>query len=206
MSDQLFEVAFSGQISDGANADEVRVKVAKLFNADEAKLAQLFSGKRIVIKKNIDQATANKYRTALARAGAECEVAPVGGAVEAAPQPASEPAPAAAPQPAAEPAPAAAPQPAAPAATSQEYESSYDGELAPPPQTDPLGITGDQIEELAASIAPVGSELQDDYEAPQEPDIDITGFDIAPVGSELSTAKKEPDPPPPDTSGITLAD
>jgi hypothetical protein len=92
------------------------------------------------------------------------------------------------------------------ASTSQEYESSYDGELAPPPQTDPLGITGDQIEDLAASIAPVGSELQDDYEAPQEPDIDITGFDIAPVGSELSTAKKEPDPPPPDTSGLTLAD
>ena len=205
MSDQLFEVAFSGQISDGANADEVRAKVAKLFNADEAKLEQLFSGKRIVIKKNIDQATANKYRTALGRAGAECEIAPMGGAVEATPQPAAESAPAAAPQPAAEPAPAAAPQPAA-AATSQEYESSYDGESAPPPQTDPLGITGDQIEDLAASIAPVGSELQDDYEAPQEPDIDITGFDIAPVGSELSTAKKEPDPPPPDTSGITLAD
>ena len=192
MSDQLFEVAFSGQISDGANADEVRVKVAKLFNADEAKLTQLFSGKRIVIKKNIDQATANKYRTALARAGAECEIAPVGGAVEAAPQPAAEPAPAAAPQPA--------------ATSSQEYESSYDGEAAPPPQTDPLGITGEQIEDLAASLAPVGSELQDDYYAPQEPDIDITGFDIAPVGSELSTAKKEPDPPPPDTSGITLAD
>jgi hypothetical protein len=179
-----------------------------LFNADEAKLAQLFSGKRIVIKKNIDRATASKYQTALARAGAECEIAALGGAVEAAPKPAAEPAPAAAPQPAAEPAPAAAPQPAASAAaaTSQEYESSYEGEVAPPPQTDPLGITGDQIEDLAASIAPVGSELQDDYQAPEEPDIDITGFDIAPVGSELSTAKKEPDPPPPDTSGITLAD
>lgn len=196
MSDQLFEVAFSGQISDGANADEVRARVAKLFNADEAKLAQLFSGKRIVIKKNIDRATASKYQTALARAGAECEIAALGGAVEAAPKPAAEAALAAAPQPAA----------SAAAATSQEYESSYEGEVAPPPKTDPLGITGDQIEDLAASIAPVGSELQDDYQAPEEPDIDITGFDIAPVGSELSTAKKEPDPPPPDTSGITLAD
>jgi hypothetical protein len=174
MSDQLFEVAFSGQISDGANADEVRARVAKLFNADEAKLAQLFSGKRIVIKKNIDRATASKYQTALARAGAECEIAALGGAVEAAPKPAAEAALAAAPQPAA----------SAAAATSQEYESSYEGEV----------------------VAPVGSELQDDYQAPEEPDIDITGFDIMPVGSELSTAKKEPDPPPPDTSGITLAD
>ena len=58
MSDQLFEVAFSGQISEGANPDEVKARVGKMFNADETKLAQLFSGRRVVIKKNIDQATA----------------------------------------------------------------------------------------------------------------------------------------------------
>jgi hypothetical protein len=199
MSDQLFEVAFSGQVSEGANPEEVKARVGKMFNADQAKLVQLFSGKRIVIKKNVDQATANKYLTALNRAGAECEIVPMAG---------GGPAAAAAETPAAAesvPAAEAAPQPAA-AAVSQEYESSYDGDVAPPPQTDPLGITGDQIEDLAVSIAPVGSELQDDYQQAEEPDIDITGFDIAPVGSELSTAKKEPDPPPPDTSGITLAD
>jgi ribosomal protein L12E/L44/L45/RPP1/RPP2 len=199
MSDQLFEVAFSGQVSEGANPEEVKARVGKMFNADQAKLVQLFSGKRIVIKKNVDQATANKYLTALNRAGAECEIVPMAGggpaAAAAATPAAAEPAPAA----------EAAPQPAA-AAVSQEYESSYDGDVAPPPQTDPLGITGDQIEDLAVSIAPVGSELQDDYQQAEEPDIDITGFDIAPVGSELSTAKQEPDPPPPDTSGITLAD
>jgi hypothetical protein len=197
MSDQLFEVAFSGQVSAGANLDDVKAKLGKMFNADEAKLAQLFSGKRIVIKKNVDQATANKYQTALVRAGAECEIVPIGGA-------ASTESPAAAAAAARlEPVPAADPPPAAAA---QDYESSYDGEIAPPPQTDPLGITGDQIEDLAVSIAPVGSELQDDYQAPEEPDIDITGFEIAPVGSELSTARKEADPPPPDTTGLTLAD
>lgn len=192
MSDQLFEVAFSGQISEGANLEEVKTRVGKMFNADDAKLAQLFSGKRIVIKKNIDQATAAKYKTALNRAGAECEICAAGGEV-AAPQTAT-------PKPPADPAPAAA----APAAA--EYESSYDGDVPPPPKTDPLGITGDQIEDLAASIAPVGSELKDDYKEPEAPDIDITGFDIAPVGSDLGVAKKDPDPPPPDTTGITLAD
>ncbi len=191
MSDQLFEVAFSGQISEGANLEEVKARVGKMFNADDAKLAQLFSGKRIVIKKNIDQATAAKYKTALNRAGAECEISSKGG--EAAPaQPAAA-------TPTAEPAAKPAPPPT-------EYETSYDGEVEPPPQTDPLGITGDQIEDLAASIAPVGSELQDEYKEAEEPDIDITGFNIAPVGSDLSDAKKEQDPPPPDTSGITLAD
>ncbi len=196
MSDQLFEVAFSGQISEGANADEVRAKLGKMFNADDAKLDQLFSGKRIVIKKNIDQATAAKYRTALNRAGAECEVKPLGGAAAATPAPAAE-------KPAAEPGSAGSAPAAAPA---QTFESQYDGEVAPPPQTDPLGITGDQIEDLEASIAPVGSELQNDYSEPDEPDIDITGLDVAPVGSDLGSTKKEPDPPPPDTSGISLAD
>ncbi|MCP4389053.1 MAG: hypothetical protein GY802_12215 [Gammaproteobacteria bacterium] len=203
MSDQLFEVAFSGQVSDGANPDEVKARVGKMFNADDAKLVQLFSGKRIVIKKSVDQATANKYLTALNRAGAECEIAPMGGSAAAIAVAESSPA-AAEPAPVAE-APAAAQLDAA-APVSQEYESSYEGEVAPPPQTDPLGITGDQIEDLAISMAPVGSELQDDYQEPEEPDIDITGFDIAPVGSELSTTKKEDDPPPPDISGITLAD
>ena len=193
MSDQLFEVAFSGQISEGANLEEVKARVGKIFNADDAKLAQLFSGKRIVIKKNIDQATAAKYKTALNRAGAECEVSSSGGAV-----PVVQAATAA---------PAAAPaQSAVASSPSSEYETSYDGEVEPPPQTDPLGITGDQIEDLAVSVAPVGSELQDSYTEPEAPQIDLTGLDIAPVGSDIGSTRKDPEPPPPDTSGITLAD
>jgi hypothetical protein len=193
MSDQLFEVAFSGQISADAKLDEVKARVAKMFNADDAKLAQLFSGKRIVIKKNIDQATAAKYKTALNRAGAECEVKAMGGA--AAPGSAEA---------AKKPAAAAAKAPAA--AAPVQIETSYDGETPPPPQTDPLGISGDQIEDLEASIAPVGSELQDDYEEPEAPEFDLSGLDVAPVGAVLDTAKKKPDPPPPDTSGISMAD
>ena len=79
MSDQLFEVAFFGKDSEDASLDEVKAKDARMFNADDAKQAQLFSGKRVVIKKNIDRATAAKYETALNRAGAQCEVAPMGG-------------------------------------------------------------------------------------------------------------------------------
>jgi hypothetical protein len=202
MSDQLFEVAFSGQISAGADPQEVKAKVGKIFNADDAKLAQLFSGNRIVIKKNIDQATAAKYQTALNRAGAECEISPLGGEA-AAPQTAT----AAATDTAAPTAPAEAAAPAASAApVSQQIETSYDGEVIPPPQTDPLGITGDQIEDLAVSMAPIGSELQDTYQQAEEPEIDTSEFEIAPVGSELGKPKKEADPPPPDTSGITMAD
>ena len=190
MSDQLFEVAFSGQISTGADLDEVKARVAKMFNADDAKLAKLFSGKRIVIKKNIDQATALKYKTALNQAGAECEVTSPGGAVPAAQAPVA----------------ASAESIATSTSSSTDYETAYEGEVEPPPQTDPLGISGDQIEDLAVSVAPIGSELQDAHEEPEIPEIDITGLDIAPVGSEIGSTKKDQDPPPPDTSGITLAD
>lgn len=195
MSDQIFEVAFSGKIMEGANLDEVKARLGKMFNADDAKLAQLFSGKRVVIKKNIDQATADKYKTALNRAGAECELSSSGG-VAATPTAAASDEPAAAP-----PEPAASTTPA-----STEYETAYDGDVEPPPQIDPLGITGDQIEDLAASLAPVGSELQDDHQDPEAPEIDTAGLDVAPVGSDIGSTKKEADPPPPDTSGITLAD
>ena len=87
-----------------------------------------------------------------------------------------------------------------------QIETSYDGEVAPPPQTDPLGITGDDIEDLQASIAPPGSELLSDYSDPEEPQIDLAGLEVAPVGSDLDVSKKEAPPPPPDTTGITMAD
>ena len=193
MSDQLFEVAFSGQIADGADLDQVKARVGKMFNADETKIAQLFSGKRIVIKKNIDQATAAKYRAALNKAGAICDVKAMGAPAETAPAAAPEPAPAATPEPAS-------------AAAPVQIETQYDGDVAPPPQTDPLGITGDDIEDLEASIAPVGSELQSDYSDPDEPQFDLGGLEVAPVGSDLDVSKKEAPPPPPDTTGITMAD
>ncbi len=211
MAGELYEVAFYGKIKEGEDAQLVKTKVAKLFNADEAKLAQLFSGKRIVIKKNVDAATANKYRVALDQAGAQCEVAPMGGGEVPAQAAAAATEPAASPTEPAQAAPAAPSQSASAPITAASdpasvYEAKGGGEVAPPPQTDPLGITGDQIDDLAASIAPVGSELQSEYKNDAEPAIDLSGLDMAPVGSDIGTGKKEPDPPPPDTSGITMAD
>jgi hypothetical protein len=190
MSDQLYEVAFSGQISEGADLDNVKAKVAKMFNADDAKLALLFSGKRVVIKKNIDQATAAKYQTALGRAGAQCEIRP--------PIAIASPAPAVA-------APATA-EKSASAASAVQIETGDHGEVAPPPVIDPLGITASDIEDLAVSIAPVGSEMQDEHQEVETPKFDLSEFDMAPVGSELNPSTKKPDPPPPDTSGISMAD
>ena len=69
-----YEIAFSGQLVPGAQLELVKANLAKLFQADEQRLALLFSGRRIVIKSNLDAAGAEKYRSTLERAGALIEV------------------------------------------------------------------------------------------------------------------------------------
>ena len=188
MSDELFEVAFSGVIREGENSEDVKARVGKMFKADEAKVAQLFSGKRIVIKKKVDLQTATKYENALKKAGAVCELKSLTPPETPVVAPASSP--------------AEAPVEVA-AAPASKADDDY---LTAPPQTDPLGITGDQIEDLSVSIAPVGSVLQDEIKEIEEPDIDISEFQIAPVGADIGVGKKQPDPPPPDTTGLSIKD
>ncbi|MCH7880932.1 MAG: hypothetical protein IIB69_05000 [Proteobacteria bacterium] len=203
MSDELFEVAFSGQIVDGTNPEEVKTRIRKMFKADDAKIATLFSGNRVIIKKNIDQLTATKYKAALFQAGAVCEIISMSaGGAAASPAPAQQ----AGEVPASPSAQKSEPAPAPTETPDVSIETGDWGEVEPPPQVDPLGITGDQIEDLDATVAPVGSAVLDKIEEMPEPQFDLSEFDIAPVGSDLGSAKKEPDPPPPDTTGITMAD
>lgn len=71
---QTFEVVFTGQTLPGADPLQVRQGLQRLFNASDAVLDQFFSGRRIVVKRDLDAAGAEKYRQAFARAGALLEV------------------------------------------------------------------------------------------------------------------------------------
>lgn len=187
MSEALYEVAFSGKIVEGANPAQVKAKIGAMFKADAARLEQMFSGNRIVIKKNVDAATAKKFHAAFKNAGAICEVKSQ----------------AAGKAPSAEQKPAAVGRPA-PAASKKASVTS--GNAPEAPQTDPLGITASDISELSASLAPVGSLVQDAIKEVPAPSLDVSNLGMAPVGSDLGQKPKEKSPPPPDTSGITLAD
>jgi len=184
MSDELFEVAFSGQIKDGADLEQVKAKVAAMFKADATKLAHLFSGKRMVIKKNIDQAMANKYQTALSNAGAICEIKSLNTELETRPS-------------------APRVEKMAPLETQSAKPA---GDVPAAPQTDPLGITANDISELSAALAPVGSDMQDEIKQVAAPEFDISGMDMAPAGSDLGEMKKPESPPPPNTDGLSLVD
>lgn len=200
MSTNTYEVAFKGEIADGASPEKVKSNIAQMFKADAAKLAQLFSGNRVVIKKGIDEQTAMKYKAAFTKAGAVCEVVSLE---------------------AEQSADSGKQQTAVSAADAKnEVSGSTTNTSAPPvvkkamsgtasnvpgvPQTVPLDISGDQIQELAASVAPVGSDMQDSKQEVPDLVVDLTGMEMAPAGSDLVEHKEKPVPPPPDTSGLSI--
>lgn len=186
MSEELYEVAFSGVIIEGADLEQVKAKVGAMFKADATKLTQLFSGKRVVIKKDIDQATANKYKSALTNAGAVCEVKSLSETVSPAPVSAAM----------AEEKPVVKVSPKAPRA--------FSGDIPAAPKTDPLGITANDISELDISVAPVGSDMQNEIKEVVAPEFDISCLEMAAPGSDLGEIKKGDAPPPPDTTGLKM--
>ncbi len=71
---QYFEIAFSGQLLPSAELSQTKAAIIRLFKADEAALARLFSGVRVVIKSRVDAATAAQYQAAFKQAGAVLEL------------------------------------------------------------------------------------------------------------------------------------
>jgi len=179
----LYEIAFSGQLLPGARLEQVEANLSKLFQADAQRIAQLFSGRRIVIKQNLDFAAVEKYRQAMERAGAQVEVRPMPvdvEEIELAPPPVE-----AAPVPSES---AAAPQPLK-VAPRDEYMAAFVDVEAPD-----------------FGIAPVGADLQDTRAPVQTPTLDLSQFSLAPLGSDMSERRRATDLPAPDTSHLKLVD
>src|SRR5437868_3900842 len=70
----LYEIVFAGEVIPGAQLQLVKNNLAKLFQADDQRIALLFSGRRLVLKSNLEAAAAEKYRATLERAGAKAQV------------------------------------------------------------------------------------------------------------------------------------
>lgn len=184
----LYEIAFSGQLVPGAQLESVKANLAKLFQADAQRIAALFSGRRIVIKNNLDAAAAEKYRATLERAGALVEVRSMAVAIEEielAPPPAAEPAP------------------ARPTGAAEAEQAATPGRLQVAPRDEYMAAFA-EVEAPDFGIAPVGSDLQDDKAEPQAPDLDLSQFSLAPPGSDMGQAKAPPAGPPPDISHLKL--
>lgn len=179
-----YEIAFSGQLVEGAPLASVQANLARLFQADAQRIAQLFSGRRVVIKNNLDAAGAEKYRLTLERAGAVVEVLTMlVEEVELAPPPA--------------PAPVAAP------AVTAAVGAANPGRLHVAPRDEYMAAFAD-VDAPDFGIAPVGVDLQDAKPEVPAPKVDLSQFSLAPAGSDMGQAKAAPAGPPPDTSYLSL--
>lgn len=178
---RLYEIAFSGRLMPGAQPDAVKANLARLFQADAQRIALLFSGRRMVIKNNLDEAVAEKYRIALERAGALAEVSAMDVEVEEVEM---------------------APPPPMPASAAQD-EFAPVRRLQVAPRDEYMAAFVD-VEAPDFGIAPVGADLQDRKPEPQAPAVDLSALSLAPVGSDMGQAKAAPAAPAPDVSHIRM--
>ncbi|WP_407291457.1 hypothetical protein [Stutzerimonas zhaodongensis] len=180
-----YEISFSGELAPGAKLEQVEANLARLFQADAQRIAVLFSGRRIIIKQDLDHASVEKYRQAMARAGAIAEVRPMPVEVEE-----IELAP---------------PPPEEPIREPQSPTSASPLPLKVTPRDEYMAAFVD-VEAPDFGIAPVGADLQDARAPVQPPAVDLSQFSLAPVGSDMAERRRASDAPVPDTSHLKLVD
>ncbi len=177
-----FEVVFHGQARPGVDAAQARARIGQLFQVDGRQLDVLFSGRRIVIKQGLDESAANKYCQAIERAGALCEIHPVGAGQAASETPASAAAPAA--------------SAAAPVSVSS---------AGPEPRDEYMAAFVD-VEAPNLPLAELGADMQESYRDYAPLDLDLSAFSLAEVGSDLEQLPRETPPAAPDTSHLRVID
>jgi len=74
MSDKQFDIIFRGDIVFGHQLSDVKAKLQNLFKADAAKIDALFSGRPVPLKRGLDEVSAQKYKEALIKAGAQVDI------------------------------------------------------------------------------------------------------------------------------------
>jgi hypothetical protein len=69
---ELYQIVFDGTLTGEIAVDKVKSNLGAMFKMNATQVEALFSGKPIVIKRNVDEATAKKYQAAFTKAGAQC--------------------------------------------------------------------------------------------------------------------------------------
>jgi len=216
MSNVIYAIVFKGEILEGFQPISVKAHMAKMLKADAGKMAALFSGKQVVLKRTPKKEEAIKYATALKKVGADIKVK----AVQA---PAAAPAPATTSS--ASPASGAGTAPAAVDTSAISLAENDDTPLAPPREVEAVevDISGISIAENDNSpLAPPreieavevdisGITIAEDdgspLTAPSAPvaKIEAPDFGLDEPGAVLETLKEEKVELNPDISGLSLA-
>lgn len=176
----LYEIVFTGQLVPGAQRERVEANLAKLFQADAQRIELLFSGRRLVLKNNLDEAAAEKYRSTLERAGALVEKVDMQVDMEEV---------------------ELAPPPDAPG-FNRPVQPGHRSQVAP---RDAYMAAFSAVDAPDFSIAEVGSDMQDAKAETPAPRLDLSQISLAPVGSDMGQLEKPKPGPAPDTSHLKLS-
>lgn len=79
MSDQRFDLTYSGLIAPGADPEQTRQRLAAVFKLSEQGVERLFVGQPVSVKRDVDEATATRFKKVFAQAGAVLTVTAVAG-------------------------------------------------------------------------------------------------------------------------------
>ena len=194
MSEQRYDIFFRGEVLEGFALETVKASVAQLFKASPDKIDQLFSGKVVPLRKDLDKATAAKFKQALDKAGAKIyiKLAAESSTVN---QPQAVSQQTSSPQ-------ASARQGTSQATTSPANQATDQGSNTPAPKTiaQPANNPGNFI------ILPAGSDVlrPDERPAVEAVKVDISGIRMASV-FDMPEIDTTPSPPPPNTSHISAA-
>jgi hypothetical protein len=176
----LYEIVFTGQLVPGAQRELVEANLAKLFQADAQRIELLFSGRRLVLKNNLDEAAAEKYRSTLERAGALVEKVDMQVDMEEV---------------------ELAPPPDAPG-FNRPVQPGHRSQVVP---RDAYMAAFSAVDAPDFSIAEVGSDMQDPKAETPAPRLDLSQISLAPVGSDMGQLERPKPGPAPDTSYLSLS-
>jgi hypothetical protein len=73
MSDR-YHVVFEGEVVSGKHVEAVKKELMRMLKVDEQGVDRLFAGRSVIVRKNVDAGTAEKYQDAFYAAGAICKL------------------------------------------------------------------------------------------------------------------------------------
>ena len=79
MSDERFDLSYLGLIAPGADPEQVRQRLRAVFKLTDKGTERLFTGRPVIVKRDVDFATATRFETIFAHAGATLTITPVEG-------------------------------------------------------------------------------------------------------------------------------
>lgn len=77
MSDQRFDLTYKGLVAPGADPETARQRLTGVFKLSDKGAERLFTGRPVVVKRDVDAATAGRFKKIFAHAGAVLTITPV---------------------------------------------------------------------------------------------------------------------------------